>query len=296
LATMTLPLDVTDVNIVGDQLEAVISLAGQEVGTVPIDVTTTEAPAGAADDCPILNLHLGPINLDLLGLQVDTSEICLDVTATDDQGLLGSLLCDLTGGVGLGGIGGIRDQLDNVVGQVDAFLGRIEDLLDSVLDQAFTVTDVLGSPLTGGGVGAAQDGEVCDILGLALGPIDLDVPLLGVSVNLDNCEGGPVTIDVNADEEGGLLGSLLCGLADGIDPTEVNTNRLVRQLDRLVDRLGVLADRLDDLPRVTPDIRNLTRQLERFADRVDNLRELDQLMGKVDGLISRANRVIRRLA
>jgi hypothetical protein len=294
---MALPFDVTDVNVnaATGQLEAVVSLAGQVVDTVPIDVTTTAAPVGAPDDCPILNLHLGEIHLDLLGLQVDTSEICLDVTATDDQGLLGSLLCDLTGGVGLGGIGGILDQLDNVVGRVDAFLGRIEDLLDSVLDQAFTVTDVLGSPL-GGGVGAQQTDEVCDILGLSLGPVDLDIPLLGVGVHLDNCNDGPVTIDVTADEEGGLLGNLLCSIADGIDPTRVNTNRLIRQLDRLVDRLGVLADRLDTLPRVTPDIRNMTRQLERFADRVDHLRELDQLMGKVDGLINRTNRVIRRLA
>src|SRR5262245_40731045 len=141
LATVALPLDVTDVNVTAaGGLEAVISLAGQVIDTVPIDVTTTAAPADAPDDCPILNLHVGDIHLNLLGLQVDTSEICLDVTATNDEGLLGSLLCDLTGGIGLGGI---LDQLDDVLGRVDVFLGQIEDLLDGVLSQAFTVTDVL---------------------------------------------------------------------------------------------------------------------------------------------------------
>ncbi len=45
-------------------------------------------------ECPILTLDLGPINLDVLGLQVDLSRVELDITAVAGQGnLLGNLLC-----------------------------------------------------------------------------------------------------------------------------------------------------------------------------------------------------------
>jgi hypothetical protein len=57
-------------------------------------VTAAATPAGATD---ILNLHLDPIHLNLLGLEVDTSAICLDVNAQPGPGnLLGNLLGSLT--------------------------------------------------------------------------------------------------------------------------------------------------------------------------------------------------------
>ena len=44
--------------------------------------------------CQILHLDLGPLNLDLLGLQIDLSRIVLDITAQAGAGnLLGNLLC-----------------------------------------------------------------------------------------------------------------------------------------------------------------------------------------------------------
>jgi hypothetical protein len=44
--------------------------------------------------CDILHLDIGPISLDLLGLQVDLSRIVLDITAQAGAGnLLGNLLC-----------------------------------------------------------------------------------------------------------------------------------------------------------------------------------------------------------
>jgi len=47
-------------------------------------------------DCPILHLDVGPIFLDLLGLQISTNEIVLDITAVAGPGnLLGNLLCAL---------------------------------------------------------------------------------------------------------------------------------------------------------------------------------------------------------
>jgi hypothetical protein len=293
LATMNLPLDVTDVrlNEATDTLEGVVSLAGQATDVIPLDVTTTAAAPDAANQCPILNLHLGEINLNLLGLHVDTSEICLDVTATDDQGLLGGLLCDLAGGLNLGGI---LDQLDGVLGQVDIFLGQIEDLLNDVLDQALTVTDVLESPLAGD-VAAQQADELCDVLNLSLGPVDLDIPLLGVGVHLDNCDDGPVTVDVTADASGGLLGQLLCGIAGGVDTGNVDVDELVARVDRLIDQLGQLSDRLEQLAQTPVNTNSLTKQVEKLADRVTDTGDLDKLIGRVDKAIARADRILPRL-
>jgi hypothetical protein len=54
-------------------------------------------------------------------------------------------------------------------------------------------------------------GASCNILNLALGPVDLN--LLGLRVELDNCSNGPVTLDVIATPGSGLLGDLLCNLS-----------------------------------------------------------------------------------
>ena len=72
----------------------VSGLAGTTAFTTPLTVTPRQV-AGAA--CPILDLSLGPINLTLLGLNVSTSKICLEVTAVPGGGLLGDLLCNLNG-------------------------------------------------------------------------------------------------------------------------------------------------------------------------------------------------------
>jgi hypothetical protein len=54
--------------------------------------------AVAAAVCPILNLTLGPLHLDLLGLVVDLNRVHLTITAQSGPGnLLGNLLCDIAG-------------------------------------------------------------------------------------------------------------------------------------------------------------------------------------------------------
>jgi hypothetical protein len=53
-------------------------------------------------------------------------------------------------------------------------------------------------------------GASCDILHLELGPLDLD--LLGLVVHLNR-----VVLDIDADPTGGLLGALLCAVANLLD-------------------------------------------------------------------------------
>jgi len=51
---------------------------------------------GPTNVCQILDLDLGPIHLDVLGLVIDISEIHVDITAVPGGGLLGDLLCNLS--------------------------------------------------------------------------------------------------------------------------------------------------------------------------------------------------------
>jgi hypothetical protein len=62
-------------------------------------VRTIALPTAITDPtCEILHLDLGPLSLDLLGLQVDLSRVVLDITAQAGAGnLLGNLLCAVAG-------------------------------------------------------------------------------------------------------------------------------------------------------------------------------------------------------
>jgi hypothetical protein len=62
------------------------------VSTAVSQVTTTAATA--AGTCPILDLDLGAIHLDVLGLVVDLAPVNLDIVAQSGPGkLVGNLLC-----------------------------------------------------------------------------------------------------------------------------------------------------------------------------------------------------------
>lgn len=61
------------------------------------DVLSVLSP-DESGECPILNLDVGEIFLDLLGLQVSTSTIEIDIVAVAGEGnLLGNLLCAVAG-------------------------------------------------------------------------------------------------------------------------------------------------------------------------------------------------------
>lgn len=210
------PLKITSVTNNNGQLVAHGTL-GSTTFDAPITVSitpvagTAAATSKAADPTtPVLNLMLGPIDLNLLGLHVDTSKICLSVGAQSGPGnLLGNLLTDvanlLNSGTGLGGIlGGLTST------QLNQLLTGITGLLNGVLGHVTAPAAV-----TGGG-GMTSTGA-CNVLNLSVGPVALN--LLGLTVNLDNCAGGPVTVDVTAQQgPGNLLGNLVCGLSGLLDP------------------------------------------------------------------------------
>lgn len=68
------------------------------VGGVTQAVTSAiSVPVTAAGSCSILDLTLGPLHLDLLGLVVDLNQVHLQITAQSGSGnLLGNLLCTVS--------------------------------------------------------------------------------------------------------------------------------------------------------------------------------------------------------
>ena len=81
------------------------------------DGITTMAAGGA---CDILNLDLGPLHLDVLGLVVDLDRVVLDIVAQSGAGnLLGNLLCAVVGlldGPGIfSAIGNLLDQINSIL-------------------------------------------------------------------------------------------------------------------------------------------------------------------------------------
>ena len=76
---------------VGTLTGTLVDAAGNTVGQVSQTVTV---PAQISGSCQILHLELGPLDLDLLGLQVHLDRVVLDITAQQGPGnLLGNLLC-----------------------------------------------------------------------------------------------------------------------------------------------------------------------------------------------------------
>jgi hypothetical protein len=67
--------------------------------------------------CQVLNLILGPLHLDLLGLNIDLygkdkqSPVIVTITALPGHGLLGDLLCSLAGGPSITSLAALQDLL-----------------------------------------------------------------------------------------------------------------------------------------------------------------------------------------
>jgi hypothetical protein len=71
---------------------SVVAVGLLKVSNTPVNMMQVQA------SCDILNLVLGPLHLDLLGLVVDLNQVVLNITGQTGAGnLLGNLLCAITG-------------------------------------------------------------------------------------------------------------------------------------------------------------------------------------------------------
>jgi hypothetical protein len=75
-------------------------------------------PAAAAGTCDILNLVLGPLDLNLLGLEIHLDTVVLDIIANPAGGLLGQLLCAVANLLSSGPLAGLLTQLQALLTQI----------------------------------------------------------------------------------------------------------------------------------------------------------------------------------
>ena len=110
-----------------DVTMTVESVNGRTLGDAPQagKAGMAAAAAVAPPSCDILNLVLGPLDLNLLGLEVHLDQVVLDIVAKSGAGqLLGNLLCQvaglLDGGLDLGAIlGQITGLLNDILGALN---------------------------------------------------------------------------------------------------------------------------------------------------------------------------------
>jgi len=215
-----IPITISGITNQAGQLVAQ-GLVGVNPFTAPITLSNA---ANSTATTPILDLHIDPIHLSLLGLNVDTSAICVNISAQSGPGnLLGNLLTNvshlLDQGTSLGDIlGGLTTT------QLNQLTGGLTSILNGVFGR-LTSPSALSTP-------TAAAGTTTDILHLSLGPINLN--LLGLQVSVDNCNNGPVTLDVSATSgSGNLLGNLLTDVSHLLDNTPLGTHAVDHLFARL---------------------------------------------------------------
>jgi hypothetical protein len=188
--------------------------------------------------CDVITLRLAPLTLELLGVQVKTSHISLDVYARKGR-VLGDLFCALS-----------RAKV------TFPRAARVAHALNAHLDgrplRVFAATQSVGvsapqaQSLTA--IAAQAQPQTCQVLKLILGPLHLD--LLGLVVDLyGKTHNDPVIVTINAQPDKGLLGQLLCGLAGGGGVTNLaglqsllsslGLNLTTTQLQNLLNQLGI---------------------------------------------------------
>lgn len=178
--------------------------------------------------CNVITLRLAPLFLELLGVQVQTSYISLDVYAVHGR-VLGDLFCALAHA---------KVTFPRTASVARALNSRLRGRSLPV----FAASDTLP-------VRAAQaQPPSCQVLKLVLGPLHLD--LLGLVVDLyGKTTADPVVVTIDAVPSQGLLGQLLCGLAGGTGVTSLGglqnllnslgVNLSLTQVQNLLNQLGI---------------------------------------------------------
>lgn len=160
--------------------------------SAPVRFAVAAQASGAR--CNVITLRLAPLDLELLGVQVTTSHISLDVYALRGR-VLGDLFCALS-------------HAKVTFPRIASVARALNSRLKGRPLQVFTASQSLPAS------GAQAQPQSCQVLKLVLGPLHLD--LLGLVVDLyGKTHANPVIVTINAQPSKGLLGQLLCGLAGG---------------------------------------------------------------------------------
>lgn len=156
----------------------------------------------SSGSCKVLDLHLAKLFVALLGLEVTTSEVNLQITG-DQKKVLGRLFCNLSRGLKLH-----KHKL------AKRSVHSLNERLDRRPMRLIRVNATL-HPQTYAARRAPGDGKPrCQILDVDIGPLKLD--LLGLLVDLYGpTKKKPVHVDADADPNGGAVGASLCQISSG---------------------------------------------------------------------------------
>jgi hypothetical protein len=143
-------------------------------------------------NCRVLLLTLDTLNLTLLGVTVHLDPVRLSITGQRRGGILGRLFCSLASA-----------RIASARTAAVASLNRgMRGRHMHPMRFAVPIGQAAQAPAAG----------TCSILDLVLGPLHLD--LLGLVVDLNR-----VHLTITGNPAGGLLGRLLCGVANAPTPT-----------------------------------------------------------------------------
>jgi hypothetical protein len=226
---------VNSVTVNNGQLQANATVTLDVVGnTVTENVVIPLALAGTAGvegECDILNLAVGPLALNLLGLVVDLDNcdngaVTVDITSVDGDGVLGDLLCEIAGEL-VGGSTQATVLAGLTAPETATLTAGIRDLLNSLFEELI----ITGDSSTGDDDG---DRRTCEILLLEV-PDGLHLSLLGLTVDTSG-----ICLDVFAQRgPNSQLGNLLCTLTTVLDGRAGDraVQALVRRIEQVLESL-----------------------------------------------------------
>jgi hypothetical protein len=129
-STLVGTFDVTRFVASNGQLEAVGTVTGTATDAAGVTTPVTDTASAVVDlaastgSCQILDLVLGPLNLDVLGLVVTLDTVHLNITAQQGPGnLLGNLLCAVAGL--LDGPAPLANLLNGITALLNQILGAL---------------------------------------------------------------------------------------------------------------------------------------------------------------------------
>jgi hypothetical protein len=217
--TLTMKAKITRFVASGNTLTAkgvvtgTLGSGGQVVkDTAPVRFRVSARRAGKR--CDILTLNLQQLYLELLGAEVTTSAINLELYATRGA-ILGNLFCALSKA---------EIRLPRIAAAMNRKIGKRGLPVMAQQSQVYVLP--------------SQTQQGCQVLKLILGPLHLN--LLGLNVDLyGKTKSDPVEVTINALPDKGLLGQVLCSLAGGSSITSLTA------LQSVLQKLGVAISDLD---------------------------------------------------
>jgi hypothetical protein len=207
--------DHLDVSALNDKLDDLVAKLDQQLQGIP----SAPVPAVPASDGQILNLTVPPLDLNLLGLVIETSPITVNASAQAGNGAL---------------LGNVLTTAVNTLGATPADIAELNTNINEVLAKVVGVLNASNLTLSPSGISglppliqqlvnptltAPAAGSTAPVLDLMIASTDgtsppVDVDLLGLSITTSNIEA-----NLSAQTgDGQVLGNLLYNLANLADP------------------------------------------------------------------------------